>query len=86
MLKAHKRGLVPKDPNQPIIDTFESDYQEKIGLLNERIMEAWTCYLDTNGFNCQLAFRLFNQCVMQYEITSAVRAQKPYVITTSDLE
>ena len=86
MLKAHKRGLVPKDINQPIIDTFESDFQSRAFRLNQEIIDAWTLFQNPNGFNSQSAFERFNQCVMRYNISSAVRAQKPILLTTSDLE
>ena len=86
MIKAHKRGLVPKDPNQPIIDTFESDFQSRAFKLNQEIIDAWTLFQNTNGFNSQSAFERFNQCVMRYNISSAVRAQQPFLLTTSDLE
>tara|TARA_R110002020_G_scaffold18458_7_gene64405 strand:- start:1041 stop:1361 length:321 start_codon:yes stop_codon:yes gene_type:complete len=86
MDRAHKQGLMPKDPTLKVIDTFESDFETRASKLNEKIMEAWTGFLNTNGFNSQQAFRLFNQCIMKHEISRAVRAQKPTIIRESDLE
>ena len=86
MLKAHKRGLVPKDPDQPIIDTFESDFETKAAKLNRRILDAWTLFQNPNGFNSRCAFENFNQCIMQHAIARAIRAQQPIIVRTSDLE
>ena len=86
MNRAHKQGLVPKDPTIKIIDTFESDFETRALKLNRRILDAWTLFQNPNGFNSRCAFENFNQCIMQHEIARAIRAQQPIIVRTSDLE